>query len=74
MNDAVYFMSHLSQLFYNALNTPVMPVLGVTFMTALLTVLFIKVCFWAISVLTGGKQDKETGGGLDNNNHYIYRR
>lgn len=74
MQDAITFLSGLVHIIYVALNTPVMPVLNVTFMTALLTVLFIKVCFWVISVLTGGKQDKDVGNGLDNNNHYIYRR
>ena len=74
MQDAITFLSGLVHIIYVGLNTPVMPVLNVTFMTALLTVLFIKVCFWVISLLTGGKQDKDVGNGLDNNNHYIYRR
>lgn len=76
MNDAVYFLSSLSKMFVNGLRGTTMPVLNVSFLTFALTIVFIKVLIWVFAAVTGNNSnvDIKTGGRIDNNNNYIYRR
>lgn len=74
MRDAYTALNGLVDMFYNALQSTNHPVLGVSLLTAISAVLFLRVCFWVIRVITGGKQDTEKGGRIDDNNNYIYRR
>lgn len=76
MNDSINFLNALSSTIYNGLKAVTFPVLGVSFLVVLLTVLFINASLWVIRSITGGRQDSDLKGhnGLDNNNNYIYRR
>lgn len=76
MQDAVNFLSSLSKAFVNGLRLTTMPVLNVSFLTFALSIVFIKVLIWTIAAVTGNgtKDDIKTGGRIDNNNNYIYRR
>lgn len=76
MQDAVNFLSSLSKAFVNGLRLTTMPVLNVSFLTFALSIVFIKVLIWTIAAVTGNntKDDLKTGGRIDNNNNYIYRR
>lgn len=75
MEDALIFIRGLMDTMWNGLDSVTMPVLNVSFLMFALAVLFINLMLKFISVLTGGKQDKEVKGGrLDDNNNYIYRR
>lgn len=75
MSDILNGIHSLSLSFYNGLRTTTMPVLGCSFLTFFFTVFFINLFIWAVSVLTGGRQNKEEKGGrLDDNNNYIYKR
>lgn len=73
-SEYINFVHGLAKMTYEGLDNVAHPVLiGFSLMQIILAVLLFKVCLWVISVLTGGKQDKEIGNGLDNNNNYIYR-
>ncbi len=76
MNDAINFLNSLSSSIYNGLKAVTFPVLGVSFLAVMLTVLFINASLWVIRSITGGRQDSDPRGhrGLDDNNNYIYRR
>lgn len=74
MADAIQFLTSLSQSLWNGLGSVNAPVLGVSFLTLIMGVLFINLMLWAISRITGGGQDKDEKARLDNNNNYIYRR
>ena len=54
MNDAINFLNALSSTIYNGLKTVTFPVLGVSFLVVLLTVLFINASLWVIRSITGG--------------------
>lgn len=75
MRDNVNFLSGLAKSIYEGLDSVSHPVFAnFTLLEILFAVLFLRVCFWVIAVITGGKQDKEVHGGrLDDNNYYIYR-
>lgn len=75
MASAISFLTSLRNSLWTGLNSVNFPVLGVPIMTVLISVFVLRLTFFVLSVLTGGKQNKEdTGGRLDNNNNYIYRR
>lgn len=75
MQDAINFIAAMSHSLYNGLANTRMPVLNVSYLAFIIAVLVINLALWLIGVLTGGRQGKEkTGGRLDDNNNYIYRR
>ena len=75
MSGAISFLTSIRNTLWTGLNAVNFPVLGVPIMTVLIAVFVLRLTFFVLSVLTGGKQNKEdTGGRLDNNNNYIYRR
>lgn len=78
MNDALAFLESLRSSLWNGLDSITFPVLGVSFLVVLLSVLFINLFLWFLRVVTGGKQDSSSSGSssqkLDDNNNYIYRR
>lgn len=74
MNDALEFLSGMKEMLWNGLRSCNVPILGVSFLTFILTVFFIKLCLWFYGVVTGAKVNEKTGGRMDNNNNYIYRR
>lgn len=74
MNDAVNFLKSLSESIFTGLDSVNAPVLGVSFLMVIITCLFINLLFWFLKVVSGGHQEEKTGGRLDDNNNYIYRR
>lgn len=74
MVDAIYFLKGLSTSLFDGLDSVNVPVLGVSFLMVLITCLFINLVFWVLNVVTGGHKEEKTGGRLDDNNNYIYRR
>lgn len=76
MEDAILFLGSLKTSMWNGLDSIQFPILGASFLVVLISVLFINVTIWLISVLTGGRQNDKgsTSQKLDNNNNYIYRR
>lgn len=78
MNDALAFLEALRSSMWNGLDSITFPVLGVSFLVVLLSVLFINLFLWFLRVVTGGRQDSSSSGSssqkLDDNNNYIYRR
>lgn len=75
MKNAVDFLNALCVSLYNGLKSTQVPVLQVSFLSFLFSVLFLNVCLWVFKAVTGGQQTKEMKGGrLDDNNNYIYRR
>lgn len=74
MDTALYVYSNLRDMLWNGLGSVTHPVLGVSFLTVFVALFLFNVFTAFFSVLTGGKQDQSTGGRLDNNNNYIYRR
>lgn len=73
MTDAVLFISSLAHTIYSGLGSIQFPVLGVSILAVMFCVLLINLTLWTLSILTGGKQDKSSGSGMDDNNNYIYR-
>ena len=75
MQDAINFVSGFSKQLYTGLRSCNAPVLGVSFMTVIFALLFIKVLIWVIGTLTHTNENTAVSGGrIDNNNNYIYRR
>lgn len=74
MVDAIDFLKSLSTSLFNGLDSVDAPILGVSFLMVIITCLFINLLFWFLNVVTGGHKEEKTGGRLDDNNNYIYRR
>lgn len=59
---------------WNTLDSVQIPLFGVSLLVLFLAVFVFNVVMKFLSVLTGNRHDEQTGGRLDNNNYYIYRR
>lgn len=75
MSDAIAFLKNLSYQLWVGLDSVNVPVLGVSFLIFLLTVLFINLILWVVKYIMWNKEGvNPASSGLDNNNNYIYRR
>lgn len=73
--NAIKYMSDLLQNTWDGINNIQVPILNVSFTTLFVSILGFNWALKLFSVVTGGNQDKDPiQSGLDNNNHYIYRR
>lgn len=74
LSGAIQWLHDMLSIGWNALGNVNVPLLDVSFRTFILTIVFFTWACKLISALTSSPVDKEnTGGKLDNNNHYIYR-
>lgn len=75
VSQAIRYMTDFFQNAWNGLNNITVPVFNVSFTTFFISILTFNWALKLYSVVTGGNQDKNpVQPGLDNNNHYIYRR
>lgn len=74
MEAAYNFIHGLGASLYNGLLQVNHPVLGVSLVVVLFSVLLINLIIWVFHVLSGGNMHESSGGRIDNNNNTIYRR
>lgn len=74
LNDALTLIDTVRDRLWTGLDSINVPLFGVSFIIFFLSIFMFNVVTKFLAVLTNGSQDKETGGRLDNNNNYIYRR
>lgn len=74
MNDALELINTIRDRLWTGLDSIQVPLLGVSFIVFFLMVFTFNIVTKFLAVLTNSSQDKDTGGRLDNNNNYIYRR
>lgn len=75
MTTALTFMKSVITKAWEGLDSVNVPILGVSFTVFFLAMIVFNWSLKLYSTVTGGSQDKNpVQPGLDNNNHYIYRR
>lgn len=75
ITQAITYMRELMMNTWNGLNSVTVPIFNISFTTLFVSLLGFNWALKLYSTVTGGNQDKNAvQPGLDNNNHYIYRR